>query len=103
MLREQRRGLAIGIGIGLAWSIGKVTVPELTQQGIDRGIDQNGNLWFWAGLIALAGVLAGLMTALRRWYAFRESRWTETACASGSTSTCCDCTSATTTAPRPVS
>jgi ATP-binding cassette subfamily B protein len=78
MLREQRRGLAIGVGIGLLWSLGKISVPQLTQLGIDRGIDGNGTLWFWSGLIALAGVLAGLMTSLRRWYAFRESRWTET-------------------------
>ncbi len=78
MLREQRRGLAIGVGIGLLWSLGKISVPQLTQLGIDRGIDGNGTLWFWSGLIAIAGVLAGLMTSLRRWYAFRESRWTET-------------------------
>lgn len=78
MLRDQRRGLAIGVGIGLLWSLGKISVPQLTQLGIDRGIDGNGTLWFWSGLIALAGVLAGLMTSLRRWYAFRESRWTET-------------------------
>jgi ATP-binding cassette subfamily B protein len=66
------------VGIGLLWSLGKISVPQLTQLGIDRGIDGNGTLWFWSGLIALAGVLAGLMTSLRRWYAFRESRWTET-------------------------
>jgi ATP-binding cassette subfamily B protein len=78
MLREQRRGLSIGVAIGLAWSLGKISVPQLTQLGIDRGIDGNGDLWFWSGLIAAAGVLAGLMTSLRRWYAFRESRWTET-------------------------
>lgn len=78
MLREQRRGLMIGVAIGLAWSLGKISVPQLTQLGIDRGIDGNGDLWFWSGLIAVAGVLAGLMTSLRRWYAFRESRWTET-------------------------
>ena len=78
MLTEQRRGLVIGVSIGLAWSVGKVAVPELTQLGIDRGIDGEGNLWFWASLIGIAGVVAGLFTALRRWYAFRESRLTET-------------------------
>ena len=29
-------------------------------------------------MIAAAGLLAGLFTALRRYYAFREARWTET-------------------------
>jgi ATP-binding cassette subfamily B protein len=46
--------------------------------GIDRGIEGSGNLFFWAGLVVAAGVIAGLFTAMRRWYAFRESRWIET-------------------------
>jgi ATP-binding cassette subfamily B protein len=46
--------------------------------GIDRGIEGSGNLAFWAGLVVAAGIIAGLFTAMRRWYAFRESRWIET-------------------------
>jgi ATP-binding cassette subfamily B protein len=46
--------------------------------GIDRGIEGNGSLELWAGLVVAAGVIAGLFTALRRWIAFRESRWSET-------------------------
>jgi ATP-binding cassette, subfamily B, bacterial len=78
VLRDQRRGLATGVVIGLLWSLGKVAVPQLTQLGIDRGIEGDGSLVTWALLIAGAGVAAGLFTSLRRWYAFRESRWTET-------------------------
>ncbi len=67
----------MGMLVGLVWSAGKVAVPKLTRLAIDNGINGNGSLLAWALLIAGAGVLAGLFTALRRWYAFRESRSTE--------------------------
>ena len=77
-LGQQRGGLAIGVVVGLFWAVGKVSVPQLTKMGIDRGIEGSGNLAFWAGLVVAAGIIAGLFTAMRRWYAFRESRWIET-------------------------
>ena len=77
-LREQRRGLAIGVAVGLVWSIAKISVPSLFRLGIDRGIERSGSLVFWTLLIASAGVVTGIFTAFRRWVAFRESRWTET-------------------------
>ena len=77
-LSQQRGGLAIGVVVGLFWALGKVSVPQLTKMGIDRGIEGSGNLVFWSGLVVTAGVVAGLFTAMRRWYAFRESRWIET-------------------------
>jgi ATP-binding cassette subfamily B protein len=77
-LAEQKWGLIAGVAIGLAWTAGKVAVPQLTKLGIDRGIEGNGSLALWAGLVVAAGVIAGLFTALRRWIAFRESRWSET-------------------------
>ena len=77
-LGQQRGGLAIGVVVGLFWAVGKVSVPQHTKMGIDRGIEGSGNLFFWAGLVVAAGVIAGLFTAMRRWYAFRESRWIET-------------------------
>ncbi|WP_420453026.1 ABC transporter ATP-binding protein [Ilumatobacter sp.] len=76
-LRAQRRNLAIGTAIGLAWTVGKVASPVLIRFGIDRGIGDGELLWLWAGLIALAGIVAGFFTAFRRFYAFREARWTE--------------------------
>ncbi|MEY2553531.1 MAG: ATP-binding cassette, subfamily bacterial [Ilumatobacteraceae bacterium] len=77
LLWRQRTGLLIGIVVGLVWSAGKVAVPKLTRMAIDNGINGSGSLLAWGLLIAAAGVLAGLFTALRRWYAFRESRGTE--------------------------
>lgn len=77
-LAEQRRNLIIGTLIGLGWMAGKVAVPRLVGLGIDRGIEGDDNVWMWAGFVAAAGVVAGLFTAFRRFYAFREARWTET-------------------------
>ncbi|MEM8747037.1 MAG: ABC transporter ATP-binding protein [Actinomycetota bacterium] len=77
-LRAQRRNLLIGTAIGLAWSVGKISSPLLVRFGIDRGIEEGDRLWLWAGLIGVAGVIAGFFTAFRRFYAFREARWTET-------------------------
>jgi ATP-binding cassette subfamily B protein len=77
-LRAQRRNLTIGTLVGLVWMLGKISVPVLVRFGIDRGIEQGDKLWLWASLVAVAGVLAGTFTALRRFYAFREARWTET-------------------------
>ncbi len=77
-LRAQRRNLIIGSLIGLLWMIGKISVPILVRYGIDRGIEHGDKLLLWSLLIALAGVAVGTFTALRRYYAFREARWTET-------------------------
>mgnify|MGYP006280028215 FL=1 len=77
-LREQRRGLAVGVAVGLVWSIAKISVPSLFRLGIDKGIERDGSLLFWTLLIASAGVVTGTFTAFRRWVAFRESRATET-------------------------
>jgi len=77
-LFEQKRGLILGVLVGVFWAAGKVSVPQLTKMGIDRGIEGRESLLFWSGLVVGAGVIAGIFTSLRRWYAFRESRWIET-------------------------
>lgn len=78
LLRRQRRGLALGVVIGLCWTTGKVSIPQLTRLAIDRAIEGSEGAWGWAFLIACAGVVTGTFTALRRYVAFRESRLTET-------------------------
>ncbi len=78
MLREQRAGLVTGMLVGLAWSASKVSVPRLTSLAVDRAILGSGSLLFWSSLIAIMAVFAGIFTAWRRWFAFRESRLTET-------------------------
>ena len=77
-LRVQRAGLATGALVGLAWTLGKVAVPQLTKLAIDRGIEKNGSLIFWTLLILAAATIAGFFAAWRRFIAFRESRLTET-------------------------
>ena len=77
-LRDQRRNLIIGSAIGLLWMLGKISVPILVRYSIDRGIEQGELLGVWVALLVLAGVMVGLFTAMRRYYAFREARWTET-------------------------
>jgi ATP-binding cassette subfamily B protein len=70
--------LTIATLIGLLWMCGKVAVPWLVGIGIDRGIEADDRVWLWSGLVAAAGVASGIFTAFRRYYAFREARWTET-------------------------
>jgi ATP-binding cassette subfamily B protein len=77
-LLAQRRGLALATLIGLGWTVGKLAVPQLTRLAIDRGVEHDGALLGWVLLIAGAGVIAGTFTAFRRYFAFREARWTET-------------------------
>ena len=76
-LRLQVRGLSVGAGVGLAWTLGKVAVPQLTRLAIDNGIEKEGSLFFWTMLILAAATVAGFFAACRRYFAFRESRLTE--------------------------
>ncbi|MFM8645729.1 MAG: ABC transporter ATP-binding protein, partial [Actinomycetota bacterium] len=77
-LTEQKRALVLGVAIGVTWTAAKVAVPQLTKVAIDNGIEKNGPLLAWSVFIAVAGLATGLLTAGRRYLAFRESRWTET-------------------------
>ncbi len=58
--------------------VGKVAIPQLTGLAIDRSIERGSTAWTWALLIAVAGVVTGTFTALRRYVSFRESRLVET-------------------------
>ena len=80
-MRAQWRGITAGVIVGLLWTCGKVAAPLLIRTAIDRGIvgeDSEALLW-WSFAIAGAGVVAATFTGLRRYLAFRESRWAETA------------------------
>ncbi|MFM7898743.1 MAG: ABC transporter ATP-binding protein, partial [Actinomycetota bacterium] len=70
--------LVLGVAIGVTWTAAKVAVPQLTKAAIDNGIEKDGPLLAWSVFIAVAGLATGLLTAGRRYLAFRESRWTET-------------------------
>ena len=78
MLAEQKAGLLAGMVVGILWSAGKVAVPKLTSLAVDRAILGSGSLLLWSSLIAMMAVISGVFTAWRRWFAFRESRLTET-------------------------
>lgn len=77
LVAEQRRGLMVATLAGLVWSLAKVAVPQLTRLAIDEGIVGDGSLWWWSGIILVTGGVVGVNTALRRWFAFRESRIAE--------------------------
>jgi ATP-binding cassette subfamily B protein len=80
LIVRQRRGISLGIFVGLCWTVGKVAVPLLVRMAIDRGIldDDRTALLRWSAAIAVAGLVAATFTGLRRYLAFRESRWAET-------------------------
>lgn len=77
LLAEQRRGLIVGVAVGILWATAKVSIPSLIRNAIDRSITGDEPLLKWSLIIAAVGVLAGIFTAWRRWLAFRESRTTE--------------------------
>ena len=78
--RQRRVGITLGVLVGLGWTIGKVSVGLLVARAVDRGIesDDMGSLRSWALLIAVAAVVVGTFTGIRRYLAFREARWIET-------------------------
>jgi ATP-binding cassette subfamily B protein len=79
-LKEEWRGIAFGVAVGLIWTAAKVAVPKLVQLGIGEGIEREvpGALAKWSLIILLAGVLAAIFTGARRYFAFRVSRSVET-------------------------
>ncbi len=77
LIRRQWKGLALGVFVGLLWTVGKVAIPLLTGRAIDDAIEGPGSSWGWAILIACAGMTTGTFTALRRYVAFSQSRLTE--------------------------
>ena len=78
MLRDQRRNLLLGAVIGISWAGFKTAVPQMTKNAINQGIEKDGPLLKWVLIIAGLGVLTGLLSGMRRYVAFRESRWAET-------------------------
>ena len=77
LLRAQRRPLLAAVAIGVGWAAAKVSVPRLMRNAIDRSVKGPESLLKWSLIIVAVGVVAGVLTAWRRWIAFRESRITE--------------------------
>ena len=77
VLAERRRGIIAAVVLGVVWTGGKIAVPSLTRVAIDRAIDQGSSAIGWALWIVVAGVATGVLTAGRRYLAFRESRTVE--------------------------
>jgi ATP-binding cassette subfamily B protein len=73
-IKEERRFIMYGQIVSVGWSIGRVAIPVLVQQGIDRGIEKDGSLLVWTLLIVAAGVLSSVCLGLRRYVAFRNGR-----------------------------
>ena len=78
LLKAQWIGIAAGVALGIAWTIGKIAVPLLTQSAVDSAIIGDGSALKWSIGIACAGLSTGLLTAGRRFFAFKESRMVET-------------------------
>lgn len=80
LVRRQWKGVTAGVLVGLAWTLAKVAVPLAVAAAIDRGIDpyDGSALLAWTLVILGLGLVAAAFTGLRRYLAFRESRWAET-------------------------
>ncbi len=78
LLKAQWVGISAGVGLGLVWTVGKIAVPLLTQSAVDKAIVGDGSAFVWAIGIACAGLFTGVLTAGRRFFAFKESRMVET-------------------------
>jgi hypothetical protein len=72
-LRSQWRGVLVGVLVGLAWTVAKVSVPALVSKAIDLGITPGDEaaLVRWSLAIGVAALFAAF-TGLRRYWAFRE-------------------------------
>ena len=76
-LAAQKRGIALGGLVGLLWSGTKIAVPLLVGAAINQAVDGDGSLVAWSLTIIVIGLVAGTLSASRRYLAFREARLTE--------------------------
>ncbi|MDH3682426.1 MAG: ABC transporter ATP-binding protein/permease [Acidimicrobiia bacterium] len=67
----------IGIFVALGWTFARIAIPWLVQKAIDSGIEGDGSLLSWVAIITAAGVVSGIFTGLRRYWAFRNARRVE--------------------------
>src|SRR3954470_3522499 len=81
VIRPQWWWVTVGVLVGLAWTAAKVSVPLLVRAAIDHGIqaDDGQALFMWVLIIAAVGIAQGAFTGMRRWFAFKVARWSETA------------------------
>jgi ATP-binding cassette subfamily B protein len=79
-VKPHRGSIALGVSAGLIWTLAKVSVPKLTQKGIDEGIigNQQGALLKWALMILGVGVVSATAMGFRRYQAFGTAWKAET-------------------------
>ncbi len=77
--KRRRRGIAIGVVVGLLWTAAKVSTGVIIQRAIDQGIegDDMTALRNWAITLGCVAVASALFTGVRRYMAFREARAVE--------------------------
>ncbi len=82
-IKIQRWGIALGVLIGMCWTVGKVAVPWVVGRGVDQGIEATppdvDAIRFWALMVLVAGGTSAIFAGARRYQAFREARRTEAA------------------------
>ncbi len=78
-MRKQWLGIVAGVGIGLVWTVGRVSIPSFVQRAIDEGMETGdlGQVTHWATVIAVVASVTALCTGVRRYMAFREARRAE--------------------------
>lgn len=79
-IKPHRNSILLGVTAGFIWTAAKISVPKLTQQGIDHGViaDEDGALLKWALLILLAGLVSAVSMGFRRYQAFGTAWKAET-------------------------
>ncbi len=79
-IRPHRSSILLGVLAGFIWTAAKISVPKLTQQGIDHGIigKEDGALVKWSVAILCVGVVSATAMGFRRYQAFGTAWKAET-------------------------
>src|SRR5688572_5430060 len=79
-IKPHRNSIILGVTAGFIWTAAKISVPKLTQQGIDHGViaNEDGELLKWSLAILLAGLISAVSMGFRRYQAFGTAWKAET-------------------------
>jgi ATP-binding cassette subfamily B protein len=79
-IRPHRTSVLFGVLAGLFWTLAKVSVPKLSQKGIDEGVlkASQGALLKWALAILAVGTISATAMGFRRYQAFGTAWKAET-------------------------